>query len=164
MMPSLRTRVTGTWTGCRTQRQPSRNAEISGTTQSTLSPHLQTKHNRKHIRCSFRFIYVNLMQLSDWLTCTWYLPPHRQTKLGGLEWNFVPSALAWPRHHLRSANKKQFNILNRSLCEQKSDSKKYKHDWTEFNFVISHFAHYEMQFASFQECLVKNIFILQRSR
>ncbi|TNN31339.1 hypothetical protein EYF80_058509 [Liparis tanakae] len=40
-MPSFLTSVTGTWTGCRTQRQPSRKAEMSGTTHSMLSAHLE---------------------------------------------------------------------------------------------------------------------------
>lgn len=57
MIPSLRTNVTGTWTGCRTQRQPSLKEEMSGTTHRMLSPHLRGWTEEK------RLLIVPLKQL-----------------------------------------------------------------------------------------------------
>lgn len=59
MIPSLRTSVTGTWTGCLTQRQPSLKAEISGTTQRTLSLHL--KRDRWKMQRFEQFNHLTLM-------------------------------------------------------------------------------------------------------
>lgn len=97
MIPSFRTKVTGTWTGCRTHLQPSRNAEMSGTTQSILSPHLRRKHKHKAIFRTETSSWVASNQYQERVSDT-HPPPTVDDIKSFTKYLYIVSASTSPNH------------------------------------------------------------------